>query len=199
MIDKVKVRIEKSKESRAKGEGKDDKVMEPEIKRKREDMDAGEREEFDMWLEDIRTKYENLKDKKLARQQRRQQLAKRRTAASQERMRIISQLARNTKKEDTFGMKDEDWDVYKQISREAGDSDSEEEGLRAAEYEAVLREHEPPEEEVGKDSPEWHQVHLATETIRAPEILFQPSMLGLDQAGLAELIQFVLGKFPECV
>merc|ERR1712002_1197178 len=152
-----------------------------------------------MWLEDIRTKYEHLMERKAARQLRRQQLAKRRTAASQERMRIISQLARNTKKEDTFGMKDEDWDVYKQISREAGDSDSEEEGLRAAEYEAVLREHEPPEEEVGKDSPEWHQVHLATETIRAPEILFQPSMLGLDQAGLAELIQFVLGKFPESI
>lgn len=32
-----------------------------------------------------------------------------RTAASQERMRIISQLAKNTKKDDTFGMNDDDW------------------------------------------------------------------------------------------
>merc|ERR1719400_2241387 len=162
-----------------------------------EDMEEREREEFDLWLEDVRNKYEHLMEKKAARQLRRQQLAKRRTAASQERMRIISQLARNTKKEDTFGMKDEDWDVYKQISKEGGDSDSEEEGLRAAEYEAVLKEHEPQEEEVGKDSPEWHQVHLATEIIRAPELLFQPSMIGSDQAGLSEIIQFVLGKFSE--
>ena len=38
---------------------------------------------------------------------------------------------RNNKEEDTFGEKDSDWDVYKQISREAEDSDSEEETLRA--------------------------------------------------------------------
>ena len=197
MIEKVKIRIEKAKESKSKGEIKEDKLIEPEVKRRREDMGEDEREEFDLWLEDVRSKYDHLMEKKAARQLRRQQLAKRRTAASQERMRIISQLARNTKKEDTFGMKDEDWDVYKQISKEGGDSDSEEEGLRAAEYEAVLKEHEPQEEEVGKDSPEWHQVHLATEIIRAPELLFQPSMIGSDQAGLSEIIQFVLGKFSE--
>ena len=197
MIEKVKARIEKAKESKAKGEVKEEKLVEPEVKRRREDMEEREREEFDLWLEDVRNKYEHLKEKKAARQLRRQQLAKRRTAASQERMRIISQLARNTKKEDTFGMKDEDWDVYKQISKEGGDSDSEEEGLRAAEYEAVLKEHEPQEEEVGKDSPEWHQVHLATEIIRAPELLFQPSMIGSDQAGLSEIMQFVLGKFSD--
>merc|ERR1719341_3127506 len=104
----------------------EEKLVEPEVKRRREDMEEREREEFDVWLEDVRNKYEHLMEKKAARQQRRQQLAKRRTAASQERMRIISQLARNTKKEDTFGMKDEDWDVYKRISKEGGDSDSEE-------------------------------------------------------------------------
>jgi len=37
----------------------------------------------------------------------------------------------NKEEEDTFGEKDSDWDVYKQISREAEDSDSEEETLRA--------------------------------------------------------------------
>ncbi len=35
----------------------------------------------------------------------------------QERMRMISQLAKNTKKEDNFGMRDEDWEVYKKISK----------------------------------------------------------------------------------
>merc|ERR1719266_2984818 len=141
MIEKVKIRIEKAKESKSKGEIKEDKLIEPEVKRRREDMGEHEREEFDLWLEDVRSKYDHLMEKKAARQLRRQQLAKRRTAASQERMRIISQLARNTKKEDTFGMKDEDWEVYKQISKEGGDSDSEEEALRCSEYEAVLREH----------------------------------------------------------
>ena len=35
----------------------------------------------------------------------------------QERMRMISQLAKNSKKEDNFGMRDEDWEVYKKISK----------------------------------------------------------------------------------
>jgi len=30
---------------------------------------------------------------------------------------MISQLAKNSKKEDNFGMNDNDWDVYKKISK----------------------------------------------------------------------------------
>eukprot|EP00090_Calanus_glacialis_P030781 TRINITY_DN5000_c0_g1_i1.p1 TRINITY_DN5000_c0_g1~~TRINITY_DN5000_c0_g1_i1.p1 ORF type:complete len:706 (+),score=170.20 TRINITY_DN5000_c0_g1_i1:31-2118(+) len=195
-IDKLKARIEKAKESKMRSDqGIREEKVEPEIKKKREDMDENEKKDFDTWLSDIRNKFGELKEKKQARIQRRQQLAKRRTAASQERMRIISQLARHTKKEDTFGMEDDDWDVYKKISKDGGDSDSEEEALRCAEYEAVLREHDPQDEEVGRDNPEWHQIHLATETIRTPEIIFQPSMIGHEQAGLGELLEFVLGKF----
>lgn len=44
-------------------------------------------------------------------------MAKRRTAAAQERMRIISELARKDKRDDNFGMRDEDWDVYKAIRK----------------------------------------------------------------------------------
>lgn len=45
-------------------------------------------------------------------------MAKRRTAAGQERMRIISQLAKKEKGNDDFGMRDEDWDIYKTISKD---------------------------------------------------------------------------------
>lgn len=60
---------------------------------------------------------QDLLDKRNARRQRRQDMAKRRTAAAQERMRIISQLARKDKRDDNFGMRDEDWDVYKVINK----------------------------------------------------------------------------------
>lgn len=53
----------------------------------------------------------------MAKRQRRQDMAKRRTAAAQERMRIISQLAKKEKRDDDFGMRDEDWDVYKVINK----------------------------------------------------------------------------------
>lgn len=40
-----------------------------------------------------------------------------------------------------------------------------------------------------------HQLHLGVESIRAPEILFQPSMIGSPEAGIAETIDFVLKQF----
>ena len=45
-------------------------VREPEVKRRREDMGEEEGEEFDVWLEDVWAKYEQLRDKRVARQQR---------------------------------------------------------------------------------------------------------------------------------
>ena len=86
-------------------------------KRHRDDMEDDERKAFDAWLEEIRGKRQALLDKRSTRHHRKQQLAKRRTAASQERMRMISQLAKNSKKEDNFGMNDDDWEVYKKINK----------------------------------------------------------------------------------
>lgn len=34
------------------------------------------------------------------------------------------------------------------------------------------------------------------ESIRAPEVLFQPSLIGCSEMGVAELIDFVLKLFP---
>lgn len=98
---------------------------------------------MEAWLTDIKRKRTTLMEKKAAKRQRKQDLAKRRTAAAQERMRIISQLAKKEKGTDDFGSRDEDWDIYKTISREGGDSDSELENEKLMEYDEVLRHHEP--------------------------------------------------------
>ena len=39
------------------------------------------------------------------------------------------------------------------------------------------------------------KLHLGIEYIRAPELLFQPSMIGVSEAGLMELIGSVLKRF----
>lgn len=39
------------------------------------------------------------------------------------------------------------------------------------------------------------QLHVGVEAIRAPELLFQPSMIGSSEAGLAETINYVLKLF----
>lgn len=113
------------------------------------------------WVEEVKRKRSDINDKKQLRYKRRQDLAKRRTAAAQERMRIISQLAKKEKGTDDFGMRDEDWDVYKVISRE-NDSDSEAENEKLIEFEDILRHYDPNYEDPtiasGIGTAEYHQV-----------------------------------------
>ncbi|XP_044740595.1 actin-related protein 5 [Chrysoperla carnea] len=154
-----------------------------------------ESEDITAWLNGIKKKRQDILEKKSARKQRRQDMAKRRTVAAQERMRIISQLARNEKGNDDFGMRDEDWDVYKTISRDAGDSDSEAETERLLELEEIIRQHEPNNANGENQSAEAHQLHLGVELLRVPELLFQPSMIGLTEAGIAETVDYVFKLF----
>lgn len=39
------------------------------------------------------------------------------------------------------------------------------------------------------------QLHLGVESIRAPELIFQPSLIGSSEAGIVETINFVLKQF----
>ena len=114
-------------------------------------------------------------------------------------MRIISHLARKEKGSDDFGMRDEDWDVYKQISREE-DSDNENDSERLVEYDIILKQYDSTYEDplltMSGNAAELYQLHVGVERIRAPEILFQPSIIGSYEAGLAETIDFVLKLFP---
>lgn len=147
-------------------------------------------EAFEAWLTDMRAKHREVCVRREARRMRRAAMARRRTHAAAERMRLISRLAAAG---DEFGNQDSDWDAYKSISRDA-DSDSEADAERLLELEVVLREHEPPP----SSSDQHHQLHLAIEPIRAPELMFQPSMMGNLEAGLAETMEYVFKHFtPE--
>jgi len=161
------------------------------------------RTDFSGWLAEVRGKRQIIIDSRNARRKRKTDMAKRRTFASQQRMRIISQLAAMpAKKGDNFGQDDADWDVYKDINKEGGTSDSEGEDEKLEELETLLKLHDPEfqkELDVGGLSGELsleesYRLTLGIERIRAPELLFQPSMLGLDQAGLAETMEFMLKR-----
>lgn len=118
--------------------------------------------------------------------------------------------------DDTFGADDADWDLYRRIDRDGSDSEAERAddvalvkvASRLAAFEAQRREggflgdeagaasglQEQPE--VDWNTPEAHQLWLGVERIRAPEILFQPTLAGIDQAGLAEAIAVALQRAP---
>ncbi|XP_067058147.1 actin-related protein 5-like [Acropora muricata] len=173
-------------------------------------------ETFKSWLTGLHKRRKEILDARQQRAQRREDLASRRSHASLERMRLLSQLAydpnvrddgttriTNKKpKEDTFGQNDEDWMVYRSINKDAGDSDSEKEQEELNELENLLKKHDPDfskrfggKPETAVDWAEYYQLHLGVERIRVPEIVYQPSMLGIEQAGIAETIDFILNHF----
>nr|CAD7261785.1 unnamed protein product [Timema shepardi] len=184
MISSIQARIERTRQKIVAANTADDPIAEEsKVKQIKQGLRPKEQEEFESWIEGVKQKRQELLDRRNARRQRRQDMAKRRTAAAQERMRIISQLARKEKRDDNFGMRDEDWDVYKVINKECGDSDSDEE-QKLLELEEVLRRHDPEFEgsALGRasssaDTAETYQLHVGIERIRTPEILFQPSMV----------------------
>ncbi|OAD52191.1 Actin-related protein 5 [Eufriesea mexicana] len=201
MINNLQAKVERTRQKIVAANSQEENIaMEEQKPKLKSTLQPKDQQDFDEWIAGVRKKRQEILERRMAKRQRRQDMAKRRTAAAQERMRIISQLARKEKRDDDFGMRDEDWDVYKVINREGGDSDSEVEQEKLLELEDVLRHHDPEFDGAGSNVPivpgETHQLHVGVERLRAPEILFQPSMIGSVEAGIAETIEFVLKLYP---
>lgn len=122
--------------------------------------------------------------------------------------------------DDTFGANDDDWGVYRSIAREGEGSDDEEEEdldkkLKSMEEELLKYDPEFTEQHTLGAQSDWtksvmhaflrgprpfegsvreaNQIHLNVERIRVPEVLFQPSIAGVDQAGVTEIAADILG------
>lgn len=76
-----------------------------------------------------------------------------------------------------------------------GDSDSEGENEKLLEFDEILRAYEPTDLGESSQPGEAHQLHIGVEMFRAPELLFKPYMLGSQEAGLSEVIAYVLSLF----
>jgi len=121
--------------------------------------------------------------------------------------------------DDNFGANDDDWGIYRQIGEPGSDDENEEEDLAASlkTLEADLLKYDPeftdqhtldaqtdwtksllhaffrgPRPFDMKSTAEAHQIHLNVERIRVPEVIFQPSIAGLDQAGIIEIAADIL-------
>ena len=128
--------------------------------------------------------------------------------------------------DDDFGANDEDWGVYRTVATEPASDDEEPEedpvaALKAVESDllqydvtfsekdtveaqndwtksvmhAFLRGARPHDPESQREN---YQIHLNVERIRVPEVVFQPGIAGLDQAGLVEIVEgIVMGRFSD--
>tara|TARA_R110002003_G_scaffold55_5_gene4973 strand:- start:20197 stop:21846 length:1650 start_codon:yes stop_codon:yes gene_type:complete len=121
--------------------------------------------------------------------------------------------------DDTFGADDADWGVYRTIATGEGSDDEEEEDLNKnlKDIEMQLLKHDPnfTEDSTREAQTDWtksilhaflhgpypydsesqkevNQIHLNVERIRVPEVVFQPTIAGLDQAGIVEIASNIL-------
>lgn len=153
-------------------------------------------------LRDLEEEKLSLYDKRRSAAMRKQALSKRKSYASKERMRILSQLAKGgsmaekLKKEDTFGMKDEDWDVYKFINKNGSDSEDEQNQERLNEVEQSISHYQLLLSKLIVGCGQKYQyLSFDAHQHRIPEILYQPSMNGLDQEGIAGMISSVMRNY----
>ncbi|KAB5538795.1 hypothetical protein DKX38_016328 [Salix brachista] len=197
------------------------KRVEEDLERERKNqLDEKKRlENPELYLGEMRTKYKELCEKVEQRKRLKTNgnnsngngmsggvgRGERLNAAQRERMRLLTTAAFDRGKgEDNFGAKDEDWQLYKLMSK---DNDEDDEGPDEDETElsrvsSRLQEIDPtfvPKPEPGPsqsaaDTPrsrpltkEDFQILLGVERFRCPEILFHPNLVGIDQAGLDEM------------
>lgn len=191
-------------------------------------LDAEKREKDPRtWIADKRMARQQILDKIRDRQKLKADLNDRKSLASQMRMKQIAGLAatndgkrKRRNDDDTFGMNDDDWHVYRDV---ANDSESEgEEGdtanLRSLEsellqYDPNFTENDTIDAKADPSKSLLHaffngvyvpdqkrtmamdyQLHVNVERIRAPEIIFTPSLAGIDQCGLVEMIKDILSR-----
>ncbi|TPX57687.1 hypothetical protein PhCBS80983_g03653 [Powellomyces hirtus] len=204
-----------------------------EDEKKREEAAAKEEEDRRIqdpagWLEETRNKRQDILNRIYARIRRKAKLTDRRSKESQQRMRNIASLAaeeapikrrRGGSSEDTFGADDDDWGIYREISKE-DDSDEDLDATELNKLDEMLLVHDP---EFVSENPFdggrpfsntviyqlahgthavdlaepaiQSQIHLNVERIRVPEVFFQPRIVGLDQAGLVETVDDILKRF----
>lgn len=182
------------------------------------------------WIAEIKQKRQNVIDKLKQRKRLASELADRRSRASQLRMKSIANLASDTptskrrrkgNDEDTFGQDDDDWAIYREISRDDESDEEEEDMSELNQYESLLLQYDPdflPEHSYENmssptntllhllargvypsydptDMEQSYQLHVNIERARVPEVLFQPSIIGLDQAGLIESVSDIVKTF----
>ncbi|XP_043718303.1 actin-related protein 5 isoform X1 [Telopea speciosissima] len=207
------------------------KRFEEEQQRERQNQQDEEKrlENPELYLEQLRAKHRELSEKVEQRKRLKTNGARtngnhnfsggvgrgeRLNAAQKERMRLLTTAAFDRGKgEDTFGVRDEDWQLYKLMSK---DNDDDDEGQDEDEAELVrvtsrLQDIDPtfvakpesssfqPIAEVPRYRPltkEDFQITLGVERFRCPEILFQPNMIGIDQAGLDEMTGISIQRLP---
>ncbi|OMJ77200.1 hypothetical protein SteCoe_23275 [Stentor coeruleus] len=154
----------------------------------------------DAYLKDLHKQRQEVLQRIEERKKLKMELQNRNSRPSQRRLRIIADLGTEGASDDNFGMKDQDWNIYREIHNDNQEEDEEDQNLLLdidTKIGTVDTNHLITIGDVWRQpTAEDYQILLETDRIRPPEILFQPSIIGLEQAGLSQTLEQVFKLFP---
>lgn len=111
--------------------------------------------------------------------------------------------------DDNFGWNDSDWDVYRSMKVGGGESDSDdnssEERTRLREVREEISQMSPDDEDPTISKPEGvallyeetkaaDDLSVNVDRLRTPEIIFQPTLAGVEQCGIIEALRMSVGS-----
>lgn len=136
--------------------------------------------------DEVYTRIESRKKEKISNYGRQSRVAK-------NRMKLIAQAADETLQDDEFGKRDSDWNVYLDmaIKNNTEDVNTQDEALLAQLEKEILA------IQGVSESPINNEMVLDFERFRIPEILYQPSIIGVDQPGLGEAVNILMHRQKE--
>jgi len=161
-----------------------------------------QKDDPEKWKAQIKAELEVIYLRRERRKKLRQDLNDRGSVAYRRRQKMINDAANMDGADEDFGVNDDDWLVYAEMSagRDGVDEEDEDDEQRINELETMLADHDPTSlyltyEEQAKQ----FQLQLGALRARVSECLFQPSMIGVDQAGLIEALESTLKCYSQDV
>lgn len=173
-------------------------LMRQSKKQEREQLEKLRTDNPDAFLLDLHSKRAALVSKIEAR--RKQKEGSQGRQRNQRRSKIMAELGDENEEDDTFGMNEEDWQVYREIQKDYA-NEEEEDQTALAELDVEIAKIDPSH--VVENTLVWrpptkedYQVYLEVDRVRPVEVLFQPCLIGHEQEGLGQMLAHVFALFP---
>lgn len=169
-------------------------------KRERERVEELKQRDPESYLVNLYKRKKEIVDRLEKYKSARRDITSRYSKANRGRMMVLAELGKEAKEgkkgepqTDDFGINDEDWEVYRGISRHNLSEDEEEDQQMLQEIEAQIIESDPNYFKYSDDITQnlfysSNHLTLGVDQFRGAELLFQPYIIGVDQAGLTEII-----------
>ena len=148
----------------------------------------------------VRNRRQELLERQAERDQLRAELNKRGSLANQQKTRLLNRLA-NTMDSPSpaaaLSLSEMELDAQERKILDAIDETaSKRERQQIEDMDHLLKLHDPL---YGKteDPESLNKISIGIERFRCPEVVFRPSMIGLDQTGIVDTIEYILKQYPE--